>query len=130
MAVTANRYDDAKLASLANAARWIAQNARLAVAVLLPSEMEDRPGLAHILYDPVRFVCPLWERSQQSAGLEITLDCDASLARPTIWVWLGEGRTHPKSEGEAKLAKALATDPELSLEARTGCGRGRRRRSP
>jgi very-short-patch-repair endonuclease len=34
-------------------------------------------------------------------------------AAPSVWVWLGEGRTHPKSEGAAKLAKALADDPEL-----------------
>jgi very-short-patch-repair endonuclease len=114
MAISGNMHDDAKLASLANAARWLAENTKLAVAVLLPSEMEDRPGLAHILYDPVRFVSPIKETSQQSAGLEITLDSEVSLAPSTIWVWLGEGRTHPKSAGEAKLAKALANDPELS----------------
>jgi very-short-patch-repair endonuclease len=111
MALTTKRYDDAQLASLANAARWLAENAKLAVAVLLPSEMEDRPGLAHILYDPVRFISPLKKTSKQSDGFEIALDCETS---PTIWVWLGEGRSHPKSEVEAKLAKALANDPELS----------------
>ena len=113
IALAANRYDDAKLASLASAACWLADKAKLAVAVLLPSKMEDRPGLAHILYDPFRVVSPLNELSKQSFGLEINLDCGGSLASSTVWVWLGEGRTHPKSEGEAKLAKALANDPEL-----------------
>jgi very-short-patch-repair endonuclease len=113
MALSTVERDDAKLASLANAARWLAENARLAVAVLLPSEMEDRPGLAHILYDPIRFVSPPKESNKLSAGLEITLDREPSLASSTIWVWLGEGRTHPKSKGEAKLARALASDPEL-----------------
>jgi very-short-patch-repair endonuclease len=76
--------------------------------------MEDQPGLAHILYDPVRSL-GLFEddRKQQSAGLEITLSGKTPFASQTIWVWLGEGRTHPKSEGEAKLAKALANDREL-----------------
>jgi very-short-patch-repair endonuclease len=114
MALAANTYDDAKLANLANAARWLAENAQLAVAVLLPSEMEDRPGLAHILYDAVRFASARKDASQQSAGIEINLDCEASSAPSTIWVWLGEGRTHPKSAGEAKLANALRNDRELS----------------
>jgi very-short-patch-repair endonuclease len=113
IALAANKNDDAKLASLANAARWLAENAQLAVAVLLPSGMEDRPGLDHILYDPVRYVGPLDVASKQTFGFEITLDCEASLAASTVWVWLGEGRTHPKSEVEATLAKALARDPEL-----------------
>ena len=112
MALGANMYDDPRLASLANAARWLAENAKLAVAVLLPSEMEDRPGLAHILYDPVRFVRPFKTASEQSFGFEISLDGETA-ASSTIWVWLGEGRTHPKSEGEAKFAKALLSDPEL-----------------
>jgi hypothetical protein len=112
MALGADRYDEPRLASLSNAARWLAENAKLAVAVLLPSEMEDRPGLAHIIYDPVRFVGPFKNATEQSLGIQVSLDGEAA-GSTTIWVWLGEGRTHPKSEGEAKLAKALLSDPEL-----------------
>ena len=112
MALAPYRYDDAELASLASGAQWLAQNAKLAVAVLLPSNMQNSPGLARILYDPVRYFSPLKEAVKQTVGFEIALDCKANTPA-TVWVWLGEGRTHPKSEGEAKLASALRNDPEL-----------------
>ena len=44
--------EDAGLASLTNAVLWLARNARLAVAVLLPSEVANRAALAQIVYNP------------------------------------------------------------------------------
>lgn len=113
MALAPNRYDDAKLAGLAKAARWLADNARLAVAVLVPPELEDRPGLEHILYDAFR--ASEWPSAadEQTVGFEIAVKGEAVGASSTLWVWLGVGRTHPKSESEAKLARALARDREL-----------------
>ena len=50
---------------------------------------------------------------EKTGALEIHLEGGDGRAAGTVVVWLGEGRTHPNSPGEAKLAKALLANTEL-----------------
>ena len=113
MALSPTGQRDGSLLSLANAVLWLARNAKLAVAVLLPAEMSEHPALAHILYDPIICASLSANSSEPTAGHEVCA-VDETISTAKIWLWLGEGRTHPSSAGEAKLAAALRADTELA----------------
>ena len=109
----AGKEEDMRLASLTNAVLWLARNAKLAIAVFLPGEVANRAALAQIAYDPITCVTTSTvSGTTTSCGINIVVDDDVNKST-TVWLWLGEGRTHPQSAVEAKLAKALREDAEL-----------------
>lgn len=104
LAMEDSQANEGQLLNLASTARWLAHHGNMSVAVALPPALGDHPALAHILFDPIN--CK-------------AMDGDAVAAKQSsrqngLWIWLGKGRTHPRSSCEASLAEALAADSELA----------------
>ncbi len=92
-----------QLQSLARACQWLAQETGARVLLLLPGSLADRPELEPILYDA---------RSLPPAPVQAAATVEqAPAAKARLWPL--EGRPHPLSPGEQRLAELLHRDDEL-----------------
>jgi len=97
------RQEGDKLLGFARVAEWLAMETQARVAVLIPEELSNRTELDCILYDSTAFpeVCeariPPGEEEEQEAI-----------------VWPVQGKPHPFSPGEKRLAQWLSRDPQLA----------------
>ena len=112
MALAVPPREDARLPSFVNAVLWLARHAKLAVAVLLNTELANHPALDQILYKPFVYAELLTAPRACTTGIDIIVE--ANRPASAVWLWLGAGRTHAFSPAEAKLARALLNDAELS----------------
>jgi len=92
-----------RLFSVSRLSTWLAQETGARVAVLIPPDLTHHAGLAPILYE----AATLATQSQSAPESQ-----PEEKERHTIWPI--EGRPHPSSPGEQRLAAALAQDTELA----------------
>jgi very-short-patch-repair endonuclease len=92
-----------RLLGLARAAEWFAKETQARVAVLIPTHLTSYEELDSILYGAIQV--PLHHHDNGNSTAEEEFN---------YVIWPIQGKPHPFSPGEQKLAKRLADDPELA----------------
>ncbi len=92
-----------KLLGLARAAKWFSEETNGSVALLLPEKFKNYNELDSILYDPIYI-------PDES---KINYSAKGSREESKYHIWPLEGKPHPLSPGEQKLAEFLSGDDDL-----------------